>query len=91
MVQAIRSFEEGLRKGLGIVIRCEPCNARTIYRCIDFQGFIAPGADIEALNWRCSGCRTRAVYVRYTLLGDWERESLAQWKAPKWMRPSLRA
>ncbi|WP_156418540.1 hypothetical protein [Aureimonas sp. D3] len=50
MVQAIRNFEEGLRKGLGIVIRCDPCNARTIYRCLDFQGFIAPGADIEALN-----------------------------------------
>ncbi|KTR07043.1 hypothetical protein NS365_05185 [Aureimonas ureilytica] len=86
MVQAIRSFEEGLRKGLGIVIRCDPCNARTIYRCLDFQGFIAPGADIEALNWRCSGCRTRSTYVRYTLLDKLERESLAQWKAPPAMR-----
>ena len=86
MVQAIRSFDEGLRKGLGIVIRCEPCNSRVIYRCIDFQGFIAPGADIEVLNWRCSGCRARSVYVRYTLLGDFERESLAQWKAPAWMQ-----
>ncbi|WP_427026586.1 hypothetical protein ACP4J4_20165 (plasmid) [Aureimonas ureilytica] len=89
MVQAIRNFDEGLRKGLGIVIRCEPCNSRVIYRCIDFQGFIAPGADIEALNWRCSGCRARAVYIRYTLLGDFERESLAQWKAPPTMRRAL--
>ena len=86
MVQAIRSFDEGLRKGLGIVIRCEPCNSRVIYRCIDFQGFVAPGADIETLNWRCSGCWARAVYIRYTLLDKLERESLAHWTAPPSMQ-----
>ncbi|ALN75744.1 hypothetical protein [Aureimonas sp. AU20] len=86
MVQAIRDFGEGLRKGLGIVVRCDPCNARVIYRCIDFQGFIAQGADIETLNWRCSSCRARADYVRYTFPDKLERESLAQWKAPPWMQ-----
>jgi hypothetical protein len=86
MVQRIRDFAEGLRKGLGIVVRCDACAKRVIYRCSDFQGFIEPGADIERLTWRCSWCRTPSAYVRYTLLDGLERESLAQWKAPPWMR-----
>lgn len=85
MVQAIRSFEEGCRRGLGIVVRCE-CGKTCTFRCSDFEGYIAPSADIEELTWRCLWCRATATYVRYTSIERMDRQDIAQWTPPKGRR-----
>lgn len=86
MVQRIRDFSEGLRKGLGIVIECRSCGKRVTYRCQDFLGYIRPADEIEELRWRCLWCRTPAQSARYVLVEKMDRQDLAQWKAPPWMR-----
>ena len=85
MVQPIRSFDEGCRRNLGIVVECRTCGKRVTYRCQDFMGYIEPAADIEALRWRCAWCRTVAETVRYVMIEKFDRQDLAQWKAPPWM------
>lgn len=86
MVQRIRDFAEGLRRGLGITVECKACGKRVIYRCIDFQGYIDPCLDVEEVTWRCSWCRTVATWVRFTIIDDINRERLAQWKPPPWLK-----
>ena len=78
MVQAIKSFADGLRKGLGILVRCQ-CGKQAIFRASDFMDVIAPGEDIEARVWRCTWCRKRASFVRYVPLDGVEREDLSRW------------
>lgn len=85
VVQAIHSFDEGCRRRLGIVIECRSCGKRVTYRCQDFVGYIEPAAEIEALRWRCSWCRTPADSARYVIIDKMDRQDLAQWKAPPWM------
>lgn len=82
MVQTIRNFAEGLRRGLGIRIHCV-CGKQVIHRCADFCNVIAPAAQIEELVFRCSWCGERARYVRYTALDGLDRESLSQWMRTK--------
>lgn len=81
MVQPIRSFEEGCRRGLGIVVECG-CGKKATFRCADFAGYIAPIANIEELTWRCLWCRARAIYVRYTEIDRMDRQDLSQWTPP---------
>ena len=82
MVQGIKNFADGLRKGLGIIVRCDPCGKRITYRALDFQGVLRPGDDIEDRKWRCRHCGTISTWVRYTTIEGRERESLAQWTPP---------
>ena len=82
MVQGIKNFADGLRKGLGIIVKCEPCGRHITYRALDFQGVIRPGDDIEERKWRCRHCGVISKHVRYTTLERRERESLAQWTPP---------
>lgn len=82
MVQRIRDFAEGQRRRLGIVVRCDGCGKRATYRCQDFDGYIAPNAEIEDLIWRCSWCRSVSTWMRYTLIDDMQRQDLAQWMPP---------
>lgn len=86
MVQRIRSFEEGCRRGLGIVVRCDRCAKKVKYLCRDFEGYIAPNAEIEELTWRCAWCKAVATWVRYTMIDVNNREGLAQWTPPPWMK-----
>ena len=86
VVQRIRSFEEGCRRRLGIVVKCERCSKHVTYLCRDFEGYIAPHAEIEDLIWRCSWCRTPSRWVRYTLIDVNNREALAQWTPPPWLK-----
>ena len=81
MPQSIKSFAEGSRKGLGIVVRCR-CGKTCTFRCQDFDGYIAPGEDIEALTWRCTWCRMPSGWVRYTSIKDMDRQDLSQWMPP---------
>lgn len=82
MVQGIKNFADGLRKGLGITVKCRPCGKSITYRALDFQGVIRPGDDIEERRWRCRHCGTYSEWIRYVPLEGRERESLAQWTAP---------
>lgn len=86
MVQRIRDFAEELRKGLGIVIECRSCGKRVTYRCQDFVGYIRPAAETETLRWRCAWRRTLADSTRYVLIEKMDRQDIAQWKAPPWMK-----
>ncbi|WP_156421584.1 hypothetical protein [Aureimonas sp. AU40] len=79
-MQRVRSFDEGLRKNLGIRIVCRGCGKEVIYRCYDFMGYIQGGAEIEDLRWRCTTCGKLSRYVRYAILDILPREALAQWK-----------
>ena len=88
MVQAIRSFAEGLRRRLGIIVSCPRCGRDVIYRCEDFRGWISGAADIEELNWRCRSCGRRADYVRYLILERMiAREDIVQWTPPRRRKP----
>lgn len=84
MVQKVRDFAEASRKNLGITVACE-CGKRAVFPARNFAGFIAPGADIGALNWRCTWCRGKAA-ARYILLEIVDREALAQWTPPAGIR-----
>ncbi|GGE01524.1 hypothetical protein GCM10011390_20520 [Aureimonas endophytica] len=84
MVQRVRDFAEATRKNLGIGVTCD-CGKRCVFPARNFSGFIAPGADIAALTWRCTWCRGAAT-ARYVLLNIVDRESLAQWTPPAGMR-----
>lgn len=86
VVQPIRSFDEGCRRRLGIVIECRSCGKRVTYQAQDFVGFIAPSAEIETLRWRCAWCRTPAESARYVMIEKMDRQDLAQWKPPPWMK-----
>lgn len=80
MPQEIKNFAEGLRKGLGIMVRCA-CGKTATFRASDFRDIIGPGENIEDRTWRCSWCGERANRVRYTTIDRNDRESLAQWRA----------
>lgn len=86
MVQRIKNFADGLRKGLGIVVHCR-CGKHVLYRASDFTGWISPGDDIEARVWRCSWCGERAGYVRYTDLDGVGREDLSRWTPSPTAKP----
>ncbi len=86
MVQRIRDFSEGLRRNLGITVECKHCAKRVIYRCSDFRGYIDPCLDVEDVIWRCSWCRTVSTWVRFTMIDEINREALAQWKPPPWLK-----
>ena len=82
MVQGIKNFADGLRKCLGIMVRCQ-CGKHVLFRASDFIGWISPGEDIEARLWRCTWCGERAAQVRYTDLEGVGREDLAKWTPPR--------
>jgi hypothetical protein len=82
MPQDIKCFAEGVRKGLGIMVRCV-CGKTATFRASDFRDIIGPGENIEDRTWRCSWCGDRAGYVRFTTINRNDREGLAQWPAPK--------
>lgn len=42
MAQGIKKLAGGLRKGLGIIVKCKPCGKSITYRALDFQGSSAP-------------------------------------------------
>jgi hypothetical protein len=86
VVQRIRSFEEGCRRGLGIVVRCDRCAKKVTYLCRDFEGYIAPNAEIEELTWRCAWCKAVSTWVCYTMIDVNNREGLAQWTPPQRMK-----
>ncbi len=86
MVQRIRDFAEALRKDLGIVVKCEACAKCVTYRCLDFRGYINPHAYVEDLTWRCSWCRTPSTWVRFASLHGVDRQNLAQWRPPPWLK-----
>ncbi|KQT53761.1 hypothetical protein ASG43_18215 [Aureimonas sp. Leaf454] len=86
MPQDIKNFAEGVRKGLGIYIRCQ-CGKTVTFRAADFRAVLGPGEDIRDRVWRCSWCGQRAGYVRYTTIDRNDREGLAQWRP---LPPTLR-
>ena len=86
VVQRIRDFAEGLRRGLGITVECRHCGKRAIYLCRDFEGYIDPTKDVEDVVRRCAWCRQVAKWVRFTMIDDINREALAQWRPPPWMK-----
>lgn len=86
MARRAWDFAEGLRKNLGIALICEDCAKRVVYRCGNFQGYLAPNADIEHLTWRCGWCQTPSHDVRYVLLDGYSRESSAQWRPSPGMK-----
>lgn len=90
MVQPIRDFADGLRRGLGITVECKACGKRVIYLCRDFDGYIEPVKDIEDVVWRCSWYRQVEKRARFTMIADIDREALAQWRPPPWMRRRYR-
>ncbi|WP_416357697.1 hypothetical protein ACLNGM_06585 [Aureimonas phyllosphaerae] len=38
------------------------------------------------MRWRCAWCRTPADSARYVLVEKMDRQDLAQWKAPPWLK-----
>lgn len=80
MVQAVRSFSEGCQRRLGITVTCRPCNRQETFYCSDFTGYIAPGANIEALIWRCQKCHTPSEYVRYVMPNLLDTIEVKRWK-----------
>lgn len=86
MVQKVKDFGDGLRKNLGITVRCGRCQKRVIYRCFDFLGYIDPGSDIEMRVWRCTWCRSVATYVCYVVLDALPRQDLCRWTPPLGMK-----
>ena len=79
MPQDIKNFAEGVRKGLGISVRCG-CGKKASFQAADFRDIIRPGENIEDRVWRCSWCGERASYIRYATLDRNNREGLAQWR-----------
>ncbi|WP_152046364.1 hypothetical protein [Aureimonas psammosilenae] len=56
------------------------------YRAWDFVGFIAPAAQIDALRWRCTWCRTLTSDARYVPIDGMGREDLSKWTPPTGLR-----
>lgn len=48
--------------------------------------YIEPPAEMKALRWRCSWCRTPAENARYLIIEKMGERDLTHWKAPSWMR-----
>lgn len=82
-MQQVRNFGDGLRRGLGILIRCD-CGKTVRFRCSDFREHVPEDANVEAYRWRCSWCGRVASSVRYVALDRNDREGLAQWRPPSW-------
>jgi hypothetical protein len=79
MRHEIGTFAEGLRKGLGILVRCS-CGKSATFRAADFSSIIGPSETIQDRVWRCSWCGERASFVGYTTIDRNDREGLAQWR-----------
>jgi hypothetical protein len=79
VVQAIRDFSEGCRRGLSIMAICEPCDQRRIFLCRDFEGYISPWAQIERLSWRCETCGAKSRYVRYMITDLLKPHQIQRW------------
>ena len=80
MTPDVPTFEESVRRGLGICVECG-CGKTATFRAADFCGVMRPGQAIEERIWRCSWCGERARSVRYTRIDRNDREGLAQWRA----------